>query len=288
MSTSMPSTVGAPSASGTARWPSSAGMRVGLLRAGAVAAFAVTMLTVAWVVLLALTPAPPPEADAAGQLAFVGEHAGWHVAGFAVVVPLALLSVPMWLGLAALLWATRPAIGVLGAAVGLVYVPFGLFGYWSQLTVVRGLVELHAIAPEQAVAAFAVLHFDGTAWSLGYATAVLGYAVWGVAAAIMATGLARGLGSLASWAGAMFALTGVLALIGAVGFVARVEILETGVMVSGVTSLAASATTALLLHRHARRSSAMVSNETASTEASTPRAAATAVNTSDAAHGGAT
>ena len=128
-----------------------------------------------------------------------------------------------------------------------------------------------------------MLHFDGTAWSLGYATAVLGYAVWGVAAIVMAVGLARGLGSLASWAGALFGVTGMLVLFGAVGFVARVEMLEMGVMVSGVTSLAASATTAVLLHRHARRSPELARKQTANAEASTSGAAA--VDASDAAHG---
>ncbi len=93
MSTTSSSTTGPPAATapGTLRRPSQAGLHVGLLRSGAVAASAVTVLTVAWLVLLALTPSSPPGADVAGQLAFVADHPGWHVADLAVVMPLACI-----------------------------------------------------------------------------------------------------------------------------------------------------------------------------------------------------
>lgn len=226
------------------------------MRVGAVAAAVVTAATVAWVVLLAAGPTLAEGADAQQRIAFLTEHMGWHLAGFAVVVPLALLYVPMWLGLAAQLWPRQPAAGLLAVAFGLVYAPFGLFGYWSQLTVVRGLTELHASSPQEALVAVEVLAFDGQPWSIGYATAVLAYAVWGVAAIAVAAGLLRDRQALARWTGAFFALTGVLSVLGAVGFVARVELLELAVMVSGITSLLASATTAVLLHRHARTAGA--------------------------------
>ena len=62
-----------------------------LMRVGSVAAAAVTAASVAWVALLLVGQTPPAGADAAQRLAFLVAHEGWHVAGFAVVVPLALL-----------------------------------------------------------------------------------------------------------------------------------------------------------------------------------------------------
>ncbi len=227
-------------------------LRAPLMRVGSVAAAVVTAATVAWVALLAAGPTLADGADAQQRIDFLTEHMGWHLAGFAVVAPLALLYVPMWLGLAALLWPRQPAAGLLAVAFGLVYTPFGLFGYWSQLTIVRGLTQLHTTSPNEALVAVEVLAFDGQPWSIGYATAVLAYTVWGVAAIAAAIGLLRDRQALARWTGGFFALTGLLSLLGAVGFVARVELLEFGVMISGVTSLLASAATAVLLHRRAR------------------------------------
>lgn len=229
--------------------PPAVRLRRALRRGGALAALGATTLTIVWVAVLALSPQVPAGAAASERLAWLAVHAEWHLAGFAIVVPLALLYVPMWLGLAAVLWDRAPAAGVLGVAFGLLYAPVGLLGYWLQLTVVRGLVQLRASDPEEALAVVRVLHFDGAPWSLGYALAVLGYALWGLAAVAVAAGLLRLPNALAHWTGIFFALAGLLSVVGAIGFVAGAAALEQGVLLSGVASVLASAGTALLLHR---------------------------------------
>jgi hypothetical protein len=220
-----------------------------LARLALPAAVAAAFLTVAWVVLLLVSPAPPADADAAQRLQFIGAHDGWQIASFLVVVPLALLLVPVWLGLAALCWRTRPAAGLLALAFGVIYAPLSTSAYWAQLTTVRGLAELQRTAPGDAVAAFRVLGFADDRWSLAYAVDVLGYAILGLAALAIGYGLAGRRGGLSRVTAALFGATGVLALLGAAGFVAGSGLLELGVLASGGIFLLALIGATLLLYR---------------------------------------
>jgi hypothetical protein len=224
-----------------------------LTRYGSLAALLLALLTIAWIVTLALSPAPPPGATASDQLQFIADHDGWQVLNFAVVVPLGLVHVPVWLGLAALIWRRRPAMAALAVAFGLLYAPFTVAGYWSQLTTVRGLAELAEREPERAAAAFEVLGFAGDPWSFSYGIIVLGYGVWGLAALAVFAGLRDEEYRLKRVVAVLFGVSGALAILGAIGFVAQRPLLELGVLLSGVVFLPAIVGTAVLLHQVSRR-----------------------------------
>jgi hypothetical protein len=224
-----------------------------LARYGSLAAILLALLTLLWIITLALSPAPPPGATAGDQLQFIADHDGWQALNFAVVVPLGLVHVPVWLGLAALIWRRRPALAALAASFGLLYAPFTVIGYWSQLTTVRGLAELAEREPERAAAAFEVLAFTGDPWSVSYGIVVLGYGVWGVAALAVFAGLRDEDYRLTRVVAVLFGVSGVLAILGAIGFVAQIPLLELSILLSGVVSLSAVVGTAVLLHRVSRR-----------------------------------
>jgi hypothetical protein len=228
------------------------GLARDLVRLAWPAAIGLVLLTAAWVATLVLAPQQPAGADAAARLRFIAAHDGWQVASFAVVVPLALLHVPVWFGLAALAWPARPAAGLLAAAYGLLYAPFTCLAYWTQLTVVRGLAEVQASDPAAAVAAHRLFAFGGSLASLSYSLAVLGYAIWGLASLAAARGLLARRDRLARATAALLGLAGGLALAGAAGYVARNGVLESGVLLSGVAFLPAMIAATFLLRRASR------------------------------------
>lgn len=222
-----------------------------LARAGWVSAAAMAALTLAWVASLALVPGPPADAGLAAKLAYLAAHPEAGTVGPALVAALALLHVPVWLGLAAVAWPRRPAASLLAVAFGLVYAPLASLNYWSQLTVVRGLTDLARTDPASAAAAYRLFEFPGGLTSFAYGVDVLAYVVWGVAAIAIAAALATAGDRLAQATAALFAAGGALALAGGLGFVLQVDLLELGVLLSGVVFLVALVATAVLLRRAA-------------------------------------
>jgi hypothetical protein len=227
----------------------SASMISQLSRFGFWASLALLVLTVVWIVTLGLAPTPTPESTATEQLTFLKENERWHVASFATVVPMGLVHVPLWIALAALIWFHRPGTAALVLSFGLIYAPFTVIGYWTQLTTVRGLINLYSSDPETAIAAFEVLQFSDNFWSLSYGIVVLGYGTWGLAALSVFAGTVDIPYRLARVTGILFGIAGVLGVIGAIGFVARNSYLELGVLSSGLIFVPALICTSMLLNR---------------------------------------
>jgi hypothetical protein len=76
---------------------------------------------------------------------------------------------------------------------------------------------------------------------------VLGYFVWGIAAALFAAALVVAGGGVRLAAAGLLALTAALTTAGAVGVVWRIKWLAFGVLASGITSVAATALVAGVL-----------------------------------------
>ena len=216
---------------------------------GAWSAILLIVLTVFWIISLAMAPAPPADASLTERFAFVRDNDGWQFLSFLAVVPMGLVHIPVWLGLAAVTWHIRPAMGLFASAFGLFYGLLTVMGYWLQLTTVRGLGMLHQEYPETAETLFPLIHFSGEPWSMPYGLVVIGYGVWGIAA-LFVGGALQGLpGVLGQWTAGLFAGAGVLGIIGGIGFVAQIGLLELGVLVSGILFLPAIICAAVLMKR---------------------------------------
>jgi hypothetical protein len=220
-----------------------------LARYGSWAAIILLILTIAWIVSVAFAPMPGTDANAEERITFLADHEGWHILNFAIVVPMGLVHVPLWLGLAALVWERRPPVAALIAAFGLLYAPFTVIGYWTQLTTVRGIIHLYDTNPDAAIAAFEVLDFSGEPWSLSYGIVVLGYGTWGIAAIAVMAGLAGINYRLARVTAGLFGLSGFAGVVGAVGLVAGSAMLELGVLLSGIVFVPVLVGVSVLLHQ---------------------------------------
>jgi hypothetical protein len=205
------------------------------------------LLTIAWVFVMTLAPPIPAGTDAAAELKFISDHDGWQVAGTILVLPVSLLQVPVWVALASLFWQRRPTAALISVALGLLYAPLALWTYWTQVPVIRGLTDLARVAPQDAATAYHILKFPGSLWSLTYATDVLGYALWGLAALGTFTGLFALRDRLALITGSLFGLGAVLSLVGAAGFLIRDSRLEFGIMGAGILFILAVVSAAALL-----------------------------------------
>jgi hypothetical protein len=198
------------------------------------AAIVLLILTVGWIVSLALAPMPASGASTAESIQFLAENEGWHVANFAIVLPMGFVHVPVWIGLAAVIWFRRPAMAVLTVAFGLLYTPFAVLGYWTQLTTVRGIADLADDDLQAATALFELMVFDGELWSLSYGVVVMGYAIWGLAALHVCAGTFDSPDRLTRITGILFGASGLAGIAGAIGLVARNELIELGVLFSGI------------------------------------------------------
>jgi hypothetical protein len=228
-----------------------------LLQAGWISAAIMAVLTAAWVVALALVPGPPGEAALVEKLRYLGDHPETAI-GPGLVAGLALLHIPVWLGLAATVWPRRPAAGLFAVVFGLVYAPLASMSYWAQLTVVRGLADVSGSDPGAAAAAYRLFEFPGGLASFSYGVDVLAYVVWGVAAISACVGLFALEGRLAQTAALLWGIGGVLAIVGGLGFVTESDLLELGVLLSGVVFLVGLIATSVLLQRTAATEDAVV------------------------------
>ena len=219
-----------------------------LRRVGGYAAALAACLTALWVIALVAVPGPPADATALARLTYLADHPETAIAP-ALVVGLALLFIPIWLGLAAAVWSRRPAAGVLAVTFGLVYAPLASINYWSQLTVVRGLASLSRTDPAGSTGLYRLFEFPAGLTSLAYGLDVFAYAVWGIAAIAIAVGLWALAQPVARAAALAFGIGGSLAIVGCVGFVIGIPLLELGVMLSGIAALVAMVLAAVWLLR---------------------------------------
>ncbi len=96
----------------------------------------------------------------------------------------------------------------------------------------------------------AFVGFHDRPTSMSASAVILGYTLWSFAGLAAGIGLVTHGGGLAVTTGVLFLVTAVLMFLGAAGYIARNRVLTTGVFLSGVTSLGATITTALLLTAH--------------------------------------
>ncbi len=214
---------------------------------GGIAAFVAAALTLLWLILMVTLPALPRGSTAGEELDFIRQHGAARVASFLPTTLVTFAYVPVWLGLGTLLWDEAPAAAALAVAFGVLYPAITAVGYWMQYTVVRGLADLYGTDEAAARAAYEIVGFHDRPTSMSGAAVVLGYTVWSLGGLSAGIGLVARGGGLAVATGVLFLVTALLMFVGAAGHVARNRILETGVMLSGVTSLGATAAAGFLL-----------------------------------------
>lgn len=212
---------------------------------GAWAAVLVVLLTLTWLVIFVRSPDAGSSADQ--QVTFYSEHGSLLIRQFLPTTLVALLYVPVWVGLAVDAWDAAAAIAILGVAFGLLYPPLVAMAYWTQYTAARGVAESAGDDPEAATRAWRVIGFSEDPRSVPGSLVVLGYFVWGIAGGVFAVALLQTGGTARVATAAALGLTAALTTAGAVGFVWRNRTLATGVLASGVTSVLATAMAAVVL-----------------------------------------
>jgi hypothetical protein len=220
-----------------------------LARAGSIAAAILIVLTVAWVILLLYPPAPASDASAVERLAFIEQHSQWQLASFAVAILMAIALVPVWLAMAAAIVPRRQTTGLIAGALGILYGPLMVVGYWTQFTAVRSLDNLRESNPEAAIAVVSAFNFSGNFWSTSYGIIIAGFVIWGLATLTIAAGLIDSRHGIARTSALLYGFAGILALLGSLGFAAGVSILEHGILLSGIVFIPALVSTAMLLNR---------------------------------------
>jgi len=132
----------------------------------------------------------------------------------------------------------RPYLTEWLALTGLIFTPvyctLNLFAYLSQITAVPLLVTLHKSAAYKAIAevalALMIQQWPGSAIAFFNS---LGYAILGIPSIIFGLAL-RGQGKFLNLAGILLALNGVSSILGAIGVVFHISLLNSGVLIGGV------------------------------------------------------
>lgn len=218
-----------------------------LVLVGGVSAIVAAALTVVWLVVMVVLPSPPAGSTSDEELALIAARGGAQVAKFLPTTLVAVAYVPTWLGLGALLWDEAPAAAAVGVAFGVLYPAVTATGYWMQYTVVRGLADLADTDEVTAKAAYEIVGFHDRPTSMSASAVILGYTLWSFGGVAFGLGLTTHGGGLSVTTGVLFLVTAALMFVGVAGHIARNRVLNTGVFLSGVTSLGATITTALLL-----------------------------------------
>jgi hypothetical protein len=218
-----------------------------LSRAGAIAGGVAAALTIAWLITMVADPPPSAGTTTAEHLrALVADEVRKSLP-FVVMLPIALLLVPVWIALAARGWRAHPVAASLTVAFGLLYAPFTTTAYWLQLIVGRGIADAYGADPAAAVVAYQLFDQQSST-SFVVAIDILGYAILGLgtlAAAVMLWSDGR----LGRFAATMFAISGALSIAGAAGFCLRDSLLEIGSIASGPPFLLANVAVVALLRR---------------------------------------
>ncbi len=214
---------------------------------GGIAAFAAAALTLTWLAMMVLLPAPPATSTSAEELDFIADNDGAQIARFLPTTLVALAYVPTWLGLGVVLWNEAPAAAALTVAFGLLYPATTATGYWMQYTVVRGFAESRAEGAVAATTAYELVGFHDRPTSMSASAVLLGYTFWSLGGLAAGIALFAHGGGLAVTTGILFVVTAALMFVGVAGYIARNRALTMGVFLSGVVSLGATIATALLL-----------------------------------------
>ena len=217
-----------------------------LVLIGGISALVAAAFTLVWLAMMVALPSPPA-GSGDDELAFIRGHDGAQIAKYLPTTLVAAAYVPTWLGLGVLLWDETPAAAALAVAFGVLYPAVTAAGYWMQYTVVRGLAEMSQTDEVAARAAYEIVGFHDRPTSMSASAVILGYTVWSFAGLAAGFGLMMHGGGLALTTAVLFIVTAVLMFVGAAGYIARNRVLNTGVFLSGVTSLGATVATAFLL-----------------------------------------
>ncbi len=220
-----------------------------LARAGSIAAAILIPLTIAWVVLL-IHPSPPPdEASAIERLAFIEMNEQWQTASFIVAALMAIVYIPVWIGLGAVIVPVRQTVGMIAVALGVMFSALLVVGYWTQLATVQNLLQLLETNTNAAIAMAGAFEFSGNFWTASYGIVIAAFVIWGLTTLTIFSGLIDSAWRPAQLTAAMYGVAGLLALVGAVGFAAGISILEHGIMLSGILVVPALSGTVVMLHQ---------------------------------------
>ncbi len=227
-----------------------------LMRAGATAAWWAAVLTLVWLAMLLTLPAPPAGATPDQELAFIAEYEGAHIALYVGVFLLALVQLPFFLALTALVYRRQGGIAFLWGVLALFYVVLSLFAYWSQLTVVRGLADLYVNAEDPALragalSAYLTWGYNGRLAAAPYAMDFLGYLLYSMALLGFGLTLIRER-NVDLVSGGLLILSAVSGVFGVIGYVAQNPLLEDGVVLSGAFVMPAFFTLAYRFLQEAR------------------------------------
>jgi hypothetical protein len=141
--------------------------------------------------------------------------------------------------------------------LGLLYVVFSLYAYWTQLTVVRGLADLFVNSEDPALrtgalSTYLTWGYNGRLSAAPYALDLLGYLLYSMAF------LGFGLMLVREWgvdlvSGGLLILSAIAGIVGVIGYLGRSALLENGIVLSGAFVMPAFFTLAYRFQREARR-----------------------------------
>jgi hypothetical protein len=232
-----------------------------LARIGSIAAVILAFLTVAWAFLLVFPSAPASDASPYERLQFIADHGHWQTVSFVVAGLMALLYIPVWAALAALIVPKRQIAGLLVAAIGVFFSTLLFVGYLTQFTTVRNLDHLRRTNADVAVAIVEAWEFSGNFWTASYGIVIAAFVLWGLTTIMVFAGLFDSSNPRTRTTAVLYGVAGLLALVGAAGFALGVTFLEYGLILSGALFVPTLISTALLLTRHASGPDAQRSTE---------------------------
>lgn len=226
------------------------------MRAGAMAAWLAATLTLIWLAALLTLPTLPENATLEEELFFIAEHETGYAILYGGVFLLVLAQLPFFLALTALNHRRWGGAALIWGIAGLLYAAFSLPAYWSQLTVVRGLTDLFVNAEDatlraSALTAYLTWSYSGRLAAYPYAIDFLGYFLYSLALFGFGGMLVRERGvDLVS--GGLLILSALSGMIGVLGYLVRVPLLEDGVVMSGAFLMPAFFTLAYRFWREAK------------------------------------
>jgi hypothetical protein len=209
-----------------------------------VAVLAGLYLLAAVLMTVLLAVGSPDAGTTSEKLAALSAGAGMYSWGFVA----ASLVGPLFVALivAGILWGRRAELGARDAIAVVflaAYLPLASLAYVSQYTLLPALLEQGS--PQ------APVWFFGEAASVPYAADLLGYALFGVAAVLLAVPL---LSKTGAWkvVGWSLGLSGATSIVGLAGYALGSGLLELGVLVGAVLTVPFAAALAYLAVRGAR------------------------------------
>jgi hypothetical protein len=225
-----------------------------LARVGSIAAAILALLTIVWAILLVFPVAPGSDASPYDRVQFIVDHGHWQTVSFVVAAIMAIVYIPLWAALAALIVPFRQTIGLLIAACGVFFSALLFIGYLTQFTTVQNLDQLRRTNAELALAIVEAWEFSGNFWTASYGIVIAAFVLWGLTTIMVFAGLYDHPDQRIRKTAMLYGGAGVLALTGAIGYAIGAGLLEYGLLLSGLLFVPALGYTALLLARLATNS----------------------------------